>query len=173
MRGTKKKILLQTMPHTGTHMAHYLFGVLGGIEIVWHHWEKACLKDIYIARDMDWSDFVFVRTYRETLETVRAYKEHAVTSEAGAKYYTDCADVFVQYRRDFPRPIILELGDNQQMTSAALEVFYRCGVVPPEEALNYMTTWEKINSTQDDKELPNAAIKSSLKKGRVSTWHTN
>jgi hypothetical protein len=34
-----KKILLQTMPHTGTHTMHYLFNVLGGIDVIWHHWE--------------------------------------------------------------------------------------------------------------------------------------
>ena len=165
------KILLQTMPHTGTHTMHYLFNVLGGIEVVWHHWEKSCLKDIEIAMNMDWEDFLFVRTHRETLETVRSYESRAVSIEAGTEYYNECVGIFAQYRRRFPRPIIMEIGNNRQMTSAAKEIFFRCGVVPSQEALDYMKTWKRIGS-QHDEERPSRAIKQSITKGWLSQWHT-
>lgn len=90
------------MPHTGTHTMHYLFNVLGGIEVWWHHWEKSCLQDIDIAMHINWKDFVFVRTHREALETARSYEKRAVSIEAGTKYYNECVGVFAQYRRRFP-----------------------------------------------------------------------
>ena len=167
-----KKILLQTMPHTGTHTMRYLFNVLGGIEVVWHHWEKNCLDDIKLLQGMDWDDFVWVRTHRETLETVRSYEKRAVSIEAGTKYYNECVGVFAQYRRRFPRPIIFELGNKRQMTTAAHEVFRRCEVEPPEAALDYMKSWERISSQHDEDNRVTKAIKQSIHKGRVKTWHT-
>ena len=170
-----KKILLQTMPHTGTHTMHYLFNVLGGIEVVWHHWEKNCIKDIEIVMGMDWKDFVFVRTYRDPIETLRSYEKRAVSIEAGTAYYNECVNVFATYRhgrlvRRFPRPIILELGNKKQMTSAAKEVFSKCGVPVPEAAEDYMKSWERIAS-QHDEEAPSKAIKQSINKGWVHAWH--
>lgn len=168
-----KKILLQTMPHTGTHTVHYLFGVLGGIEVVWHHWEKNCIPDIEIAMGLNWDDFVFVRTHRDALETLKSYQGRAVNDLAGAQYYVDCCEVFQKYSRHFPTaPIIMDLSNKVQMTFAANKIFFRCGVIPPQEAIEYMKTWKRIGS-QHDEEPPAKAIKQSIHKGKVSTWHTN
>ena len=168
-----KKILLQTMPHTGTHCMHYLFAVLGGIEVIWHHWEKSCLEDIKILKGIDWDDFVFVRTYRNPVATLESYKGRAADEATGEAYYSECVNVCAQNMLQFPVPIAIEIdGDIATKTRNALEVFRRCGVVPPEEALEYMKTWEKIGS-QHNMKLPSKAIKQSIHKGRVSTWHTN
>lgn len=163
-----KKILLQTMPHTGTHMMHYLFNVLGGIPVIWHHWEDNGSDDIEIAKALDWKDFVFVRTHRPTRETIDSYLERDCIG--GEQYYEECWEVFTQYRRCFPRPVVLELGDNEQMTTAAMEIFRRCIVIPPRPAIKYMKTWDKIASHNG--EPPNAAIKKSIHDGRMEAWHT-
>jgi hypothetical protein len=167
-----KKILLQTMPHTGTHTMHYLFNVLGGIDVIWHHWEHNCLEDIVIAKNLDWSDLVLVRTHRDSLETLESCEGRATSREAGQEYYENCREIFYQNRRSFPRPIIIEIGNKERATAAALDVFRACEVEPSEEALDYMKSWKRIGS-QHDKEAPSKAIKQSINRGRVSTWHTN
>lgn len=166
-----KKILLQTMPHTGTHTMHYLFGVLGGIDVWWHHWEKNCLEDIELAKGLDFGEFVFVRTYRNPVDTLDSYKTRATDPQAGALYFTECCEVFTEHNKDFPVAIAIKIdGTNAEKTRHALEVFRRCGVDdPPEAALEYMKTWKRIASVHDD-EKPMKAIKQSISKGRIQ-WH--
>jgi len=170
-----KKILLQTIPHTGTHMMHHLFGVLGGIDVIWHHWQakERELRAIEIAAGMDWEDFVFVRTHRPASEILESMLGRDCIG--GEQYFHDCMEVFADNRRRFPRPLIFEIGDKQQMTRAGYELFHRCGKVPPRSAVNFMKTWKKVNSQHDteDSILGSAAMKDSIHKGRVTTWHTN
>ena len=168
-----KKILLQTMPHTGTHTMHYLFNVLGGIEVVWHHWEDNCSDDIKIAKGLDWEDFVFVRTYRNPVYTLESYKRRAISEEAGEQYFYDCLKVFASHNHIFPISIGIKIDAPPiHKTKWALEVFRRCEVEPPEAALDYMKSWERINSQHDEDNRVTKAIKQSIHKGRVKTWHT-
>lgn len=169
-----KAILLQTMPHTGTHTMHYLFNVLGGIQVVWHHWEAGLYEDIEIAlNELNWDDYVFVRTYRDPPATLESYKSRAISDEAGLEYYDSCVDTYAKYAHRFPMPIGIHIdGPRDQKTGAALEVFRRCGVEPSEAALEYMKSWKRIGS-QHDSEAPSRAIKESIHKGRVGIWHTN
>ena len=167
-----KKILLQTMPHSGTHTMIYLFHILGGIEVVWHHWEKNCLEDIEIAKNMDWKDFVFVRTYRNPVDTLDSYKTRLPDPQTGALYFMDCCEVFTEHNLDFPVPIGIEIdGTNADKTRHALEVFRRCEVEPSEAALDYMKSWKRIASQHDD-DKPERALKLAIHKGRVQIWHT-
>jgi len=162
------------MPQTGTHTMHYLFHVLGGIEVVWHHWEstKGTLADIELAKVMNWKEFVFVRTYRNPVATLEAYKSRAVTPEDGEKYFVECQAAFAVHNRDFPVPIAIEIdADNAMKTRNALEIFRRCEVEPPQAALDYMKSWKRINS-HHDKQKPSRAIKMSIHKGRIGIWHT-
>lgn len=167
-----KKILLQTMPHTGTHTMHYLFNVLGNIPVIWHHWETGCLKDIEIVAGMDWKDLLFVRTYRNPEDTLESYKGRALTPEAGEEYFYECARICAHNQLRFPVPVAIQIdADNATKTRMAMEVFRRCGVEVPKAALDYMKSWKRIGSRHDE-EQPDKAIKSSIHKGRVSIWHT-
>ena len=176
-----KKILLQTMPHSGTHTMHYLFNVLGGIEVVWHHWEPNAELDIEYVKNMDWEDFVFVRTYRSPASLFESYASR--DPEGGSKYFYKCVEMFAKHNLAFPVPIGIEIeGPNIHKTKWVLEVFRRCEVVPPEVVLDYMETWKKTNERSEDgspqerhgfSENDWPLVKKSLHKGRVQTWRTN
>lgn len=159
------------MPHTGTHTMMYLFQILGGIEVVWHHWEPSAHKDIVLLAGMDWEDFVFVRTYRDPIETLASYESRGETPEKGREYFHKCARVYAANFIRYPIPVAIQIdANNATKTRMAMEVFRRCGVEPSEEALDYMKSWKRIASQHDD-EKPSKAIKSAIHKGRVSVWH--
>lgn len=168
-----KKILLQTLPHTGTHCLHHLFGVLGGIEVVWHHWEPKALPEIEVVKTLDWKEFVFVRTYRNPRELLQSYKGR--NPEGGEKFFDDCLDVFAMNWLAFPVAISIEIdAPIATKTRFAHEIFRRCGIKPPQEAIDYMKTWERINS-QYDADGPimrSDGMLNSIHKGRVRQWHT-
>ena len=139
---------------------------------MWHHWEPNCLKDIQILLGINWEDFVFVRTYRNPQDTLESYKGRALSPKHGEDYYVECLATFAAHNMKFPMPIGIPIdGSNATKTKWAMEVFRRCEVMPSEEALDYMKSWEKIGS-QHDEELPAKAIKQSIHRGRVEVWHT-
>ena len=169
-----KAILLQTLPHTGTHTMHYLFCILGGIQVVWHHWEPGLHEDIEIAlNELNWDDYVFVRTYRNPEATLESYQRRSPRKQSGTEYFDDCVATYDQYAHKFPVPVSIHIdGPKIDKTNKALEVFRRCGVEPTAGALEYMKSWKRIGS-QYDTEQPSREIKESIHKGRVGIWHTS
>ncbi len=142
-----KPILLQTMPHTGTHTVQYLFNLLGGIPTYYHHYSDwKSIDDFLMAIDGIRNRFVVVHTFRIPEEVLESYKKREasagkVTSVAAALLAAQ-QNVAADWQAEFREAIMLPLvGQPDLQADVARLIFKDCGADVPDSAKLFLETW--------------------------------
>jgi len=148
-----REIILTTVPHTGTHTMHYLFGELGGIPVWWCHFEKASLNllNALIRHDeFDWNEFVHVQTFRSDESTRESFERRRAGKKIETDYFDKCNQIRDGLTIKMLKPIVINIeAPIAQKTEEAMKVFKRVGIEPSPEAIEFMKTWPKVNSYED------------------------
>lgn len=151
-----KTIVLNTIPHAGTHTMLYLFNFIGGIPIWWEHFDPNAIEYLYRAQAYvacaGREKYIFLQTERSYASLKESHDHRMITKGVPTTdYLDDCfavreALINSNYPTDFILPL---LATDEAKTEIALEVFEACEVKPPEEAVEYMKTWKPLNRRRD------------------------
>lgn len=139
-----KRIILQTMPHTGTHTMLYLLRVLGGLPVWWHHWEPPAMQYIGRLLGQDLSDFVFVQTYRDSDNTFESYERR--DTERGHEYFRANKGIYDRWAHMFSATTIGIEASRALKTACVMHIYKQMETDVPMDVLRFMNTWEKTAS---------------------------
>lgn len=139
-----KQIIIQTIPHTGTHTLMYLLTVLGKLPTWWHHWNKNCIQAMeFLLEQDDLSNMVFVRTFRDEQSTEDSYRRR--DGDRGSEQYKLHEKLWEKYFPLFPCGITIPIeANNAVKTRAIMSVFKAIETDVPPAVLEYMKTWPKL-----------------------------
>jgi hypothetical protein len=144
-----KKLLLFTIPHTGTNTMHYLFGVLGKVEVYWCHFHAPSankLRDLFRLEDP--GDAVYMMTERDDenlRDSWKRRKRKGFKEEGVQAAFT---------MRDKYKPLLVERGcfimpiegTTLERSLVALSVMDELGIEPKKPFLKFIETWPYFNA---------------------------
>ena len=144
-----KTMWLNTVPHSGTHTLLYLFSQLGGIDVLWDHFEarrKGAERATWMVKHgkEQRKDIVFVQAFRTYPSLLASYLKRQPVPNSVLQDNLRMQQMMIEdgYPVDFIFPIE---AANESKTRMALRIFKACGVTPPHEAMRFMKTWPKLN----------------------------
>ncbi len=177
-----KTMWLNTVPHSGTHTMLYLFSQLGGIEVLWDHFEarrKGPERGDWMVRigKEKRDEIIFVQTYRSYPSLVKSFTQRTQTPEIAVGHLHDNLEMRDHMMdEDYPVDFIFPIeAANESKTIIALRIFEACGVTPPPEAIRFMKTWPKLNEHEGKphRGFPNKDVWSAFKPllhKRMTKW---
>lgn len=145
-----KRVILMTVPHSGTHTMMYLLHRLGGLPVWWIHFEERSVIPPGTFNAMlkqDKRDTLFVQLYRDRDQLKQSYINRAPKDGKGEAHFNENWKVYEEWSNRFPADVEIDIGaDDAVKTNKVKHIFKLMEANIPPDALTFMKTWKKMGS---------------------------